>query len=257
MKQGILMLSSSYGACFQPCTHHPQKPLAICANRAEGLFKNLRVNKNGSLSLSKNASSWDQEIYRLTFGQKEKKLSHYGCIIFNIYIPLDLPLLLQNNFDINANCLKGISKSQLKDILSNSNGLQNALNLYKNWIKRLNIEEYFTGEMLFLANPYSSNTQQYPTKSNDESIAEITKRIQCWVQEHIFSTHGIKIVLPSSIFFENGFYIRSEYCSPDKYQDWKTLHQNKQLAEDRIHKNQKYGETLYKQILKILSHSTH
>ena len=256
MEPEILMLASSYGACFQPCTHHPQKPLAICANRAEGLFKNLRVNKNGSLSLSTNASSWDHEIYRLTYGQKEKKLSQYSCIIFNIYIPLDLPLLLQNNFHINAKCLKSISKSQLRDVLKNSVELQNALNLHRNWIKQLNIKEHFTGKMLFLANPYSSNTQR-PTKDNNDSIAEVTERIQDWVQEYILSTHEVKIILPNSNLFENGFHIRSEYCRPDKYRDWKTLHQNKQIAEDRIHKNQKYGERLYKQILELLSHATH
>ena len=254
MGQEILMLSSSYGACFQPCTHHTQNPLVICANRADGLFKNLHVNQDGSLSLSANASAWDQKIYQLTHGKNNKKLSNYSCIVFNIYLPLDLPLLLQNNFYSDANCLKSLSKSQLKDILNRSTKLQNSLILHKNWIRKLNIKKHFSGTLLFLTNPYSSSLK-HAAKINNASITKAVEQLQWWTQEHILIKHGIKLILPRPSLFENGLYIRPEYCNPDKYRDWKTLHQSKPLKKDRIHKNQKYGEILYNQILDYLNTS--
>lgn len=236
-----LMLASSYGACFEPCKGDAMLPLTIVANRATGLLHNLCCDGNGALGMKKTAANWDQELFQITTGGKRILIQEFSCILINIFMPLDLPKILQS--DVNSfSPFPPYSRSMLSEIIKNQGELMSAIKSYKSWLKIFD-KSYLKNPIYYLANPFTTLFKEN-TKNTKQDIAKIGKCLHN-VTKIMYDEYGIDLILPDANMLCNGLYVREHFGQIDRYRDWKTLHASKPAGRDPIHKNKIYGERMY------------
>ena len=236
-----LMLASSYGACFETCKRDTMLPLTICANRATGLLHNLYCDGNGALGIKKTADTWDQELFKITTSGKRILIQDFSCIIINIFMPLDLPKILQSGSS-RYSPFPPYSRSMLSEIIKNQHKLVSAIKSYKSWL-RIFDKSHLKNPIYYLANPFTTLFKKN-TINKKQDIVNIGNCLQN-VTHIMHDEYGIDLILPEANMLCNGLYVRENFGQPDRYRDWKTLHASKPTGRDLIHKNKFYGERMY------------
>ena len=248
------MLASSYGACFETCKRDTMLPLTICANRATGLLHNLCCDGNGALGIKSTADTWDQELFKITTSEKRIRIQDFSCIIINIFMPLDLPRILQS-CSSSSSPFPPYSRSMLSEIIKNQDNLMSAIKSYKSWLKIFD-KSHRKNPIYYLANPFTTLFNEN-TINKKQDIANIDNCLHN-VINIMHDEYGIDLILPDANMLCNGLYVREHFGQPDRYRDWKTLHASKPVSRDLIHKNKIYGEHMYTIIKdRILATSSH
>ena len=244
----ILMLGSSHSAAYKSVEAESLGlEIHIAANSDGNLFKNLCIDSDGTLSLSKQAEAWDKKVWQYSLNASTAKINAYDFLIMNIRWNYDLPQAVHgDNCDLINYYLNILTPSMQKYLISDQyfsvNGSRQTLQLVEKLVRQTGFSKE---KILICPEPFSTFPRQCISKPQTLSAKnKIRQILEKYIPALIAERTELRFLLPAFEMLENGFFVHHRYYPyGESGSNWNNLINNTCIV-DRKHKNSSYASDL-------------
>lgn len=243
------MLGSSHAACFSSVSIAQTFKLSIFANRATGLFRNLRLSRSGRIYCDPAADDWDKLISKksMQLTNSSNCIHDYDAVILNIRYRLPIPFLLNSCNGLPMYPVRLFSKNLLETII-HRHAFDDEIGLSgnKRILQLLSLSGY-KGDVLLILTPFATATEVENGENAGQNQRQDKKEILLGLIKTVLSAElKCPILLPSASMLDDFMYAKAKYAS-DLSSAWRSVIDDRASApRDKIHKNRLYALDLIK-----------
>ena len=238
----VLMLGSSWSACFSQIDTFSNLQLSIAANSSTGLFGNLEIDANGVISCNDIKNEWNNIVFNKSLGASSRCIHDYDSIILNIRLRCDLPAIF--NFKIaQARSIHLYSFELIRRVIE-STLMQDHVGLEGNrhLIEKLRSSGY-QKSIFLMTNPFTASFN-YDLVHDEDKCASRKQFLLDFISSNLGKELGVKILLPSICMINSHLFIHSKYVD-GKEANWRDKAEL-MTRKDPFHKNKQYAIDMLK-----------
>ena len=252
------MIGGSHTSCFRAAIKDlfQQNNYGFLAMRGMDLYKRCIINDGSEISIKDKYShieDFSNNLFRQMAAGYTPFISAYNYAILSTSIPLDCPMLVHGDVDIqlidyhlrllkSRVLMEGIFKKYLEEI-------DIPIRKIMEWVKKIESHGIASEKIFVLLQPYSCRGNlDCIERRNSADLSDIVLKTNAYISEIFLEYYRINVILPPPGALVDGFFIPNAFSLSDGSEDSRALShsivRNPSKRLDRHHKNRKYAKLL-------------